>query len=550
MGSDEPTRSAASEDRAPPGEFSELSRLPLRRPALAVNAPALTWHLGKRMGPSHAAPAGMDAVASWRRDALLALNNYLAKLQRTHGAQKVRLFDLGAGRETRTNVLFLPRDTIFFIVGEFDCVRLRLCVDMHEEYYTLTLLADGFQKCTKGIGLEICKILHELDEKDCVTWEGEGRDRIHRLYDAFWERLTAQVTDLDFSGLPGALFVSVRGMAMCPPLVANALSQRGHPRMQLPSHDLIEQRRRRTIQEALIQYVDRRPNFFAAALGMRKHDAESAATDDANAVLCGMLDGAAVFGTGLKPANGRNDNPLRYFVLYDGFSSMQLGRLIRRLHVLVELRMAALLDLEKLRGASDAIRAAGYESDLDRLTVAYAAITGSLAGGLNYRISQSRYYTSVYREKLQDLRIVRMEGWQPYDEFVRRTVFRDFNFVDQIGYRYEALGNRMTQASDTSMLRGIMRNQRVGIATQKELRRLQALGEPFGAAAFTYYFAHVLNALYDPGPWLAAHGWLPSFIKMPDAKEPSVAPYVLAVLLYPVVRKVASKALARGDDED
>ena len=41
-------------------------------------------------------------------------------------------------------------------------------------------------------------------------------------------------------------------------------------------------------------------------------------------------------------------------------------------------------------------------------------------GGLVYRVSRSRMYVSAYRDRIQDFRIIRIEGWQPYDEFVRR----------------------------------------------------------------------------------------------------------------------------------
>jgi uncharacterized protein DUF3422 len=510
-------------------EYSELARLPLRRPAMAVNAPSLSWHFGMRMSSEPAHSPGADAIGQWRLSALRDLNTCLLRLQQSHKTPTTRLFAVEGAPPGA--LLVDPRDTLFLTVGKFGCVRLRLCVNMHEEYYTLTLLADGFHECTEGAGFQVREILAALDGADCISHK-DGKGQIHDIYDTFWNDMQAKVAGLDFRHLPGAAFVNLRGMAICPPHIGNALTHRNARLLQLPSHEMTEHRRKKIVDNALVQFVDRRPHLFAAALGMEAHDAESAATDDVNGVLCGMLDGAAIFGTGLKPVNGAQNMPLRYFLLYDGFSSMQLGRLMRRLHVLAELRMAALVDLKRLRDASDAIRAAGYDEDLGSLNNTLRTIAGKLPGGLSYRVSQSRYYAGVYRERLQDLRIVRIEGWQPYDEYVRRTVFRDFNFVDQIGVRFEALAARTSRISDEKGIESIKKNQDTGIEIQRDLRKLQIFAEPIGAIAFAYYSADML---------MKSKSILPgSSFYVPKAYF-----YVGALAVYAVIRFVAAPLFVR-----
>ena len=226
------------------------------------------------------------------------------------------------------------------------------------------------------------------------------------------------------------------------------------------------------------------------------------------------------------------------FILYDGFKAEQLGRLIRRLHVAAELRMAALVDIEQLRRASDAVRDAGQVSTLNELNDRYARIGNDCAGGLVYRINRSRYYAGVYRDRLQDLRIVRIEGWQPYDEFVQRTLYRDFEFVDQLGQRHAQLGERISRLVGKELADNIQKNQRASLDVQSELMWLQTFAEPIGTAAFIYYVGQVFFAVWTTQLAMFPSAAILGTLLWLGTEKPGIGAYILSAFIYAVVRTV------------
>ncbi|MEJ0025476.1 MAG: DUF3422 family protein [Rhizomicrobium sp.] len=541
------------------GEYYELSRLPHRRSAIAVNAPALTWHIGMRLG-ADPDPTGKDSPdsaakekdqpGSRKHEAMKAINAYLARLQKRHGIVPTKAFDVEEKasdvEEAAAHTLISERDSLFVTVGKFDCVRLRLRADVHDEYYTLTFLADGFENCQSGPGQQVREALDSLDAGDLGA--AHVAATLDDIYDEFWLDLEARVDAIGFSDLPGRVFINIRGLALCHPHVNRPLSPRPHRETEVPTSEMTAQRQARIVNDVLRQFVDRRPNFFAAALGSSSEGSEISIRD-ANKVMCGMLDGAAIFGTSLRQKPGAPTSPLRYFIIYDGFKSEQLGRMIRRLHVVAELRMAALVDIDDMRKASGRIRAAGDQSNLSELSPLYTSIGEMCTGGLLYRINQSRYYAQVYRERLQDLRLVRIEGWQPYDEFVRRTIYRDFDFIDRLGTRYALLGDRVDRLRDQELGESIRRTQRDAFAVQKELWKLQFFAEPIGAVAFIYYATHILMS-FVPGVChsVACWTWLAAAFP-PSIREPNGFTYLSAAVIYVFCRGAMSILSWRRRDD-
>ncbi len=520
-------------------EYYELSRLPHRRSAIAVNAPALIWHIGMRVG-ADGAEAGHDQPGDRKLSTSEAVNAYLARLQKRHGVVPTKAFNVeGAAAD----ILVPQRDSLFLTVGRFDCVHLKLRADVHDEYYTLTFLADGFENCRNGPGQQVREALDSLDAGDLDA--AHAAAALDNIYDEFWLDIEARVDAIGFADLPGRVFINIRGLALCQPHVNRPLSLRPHRETEVPTSEMTAQRQARIVNDVLRQFVDRRPNFFAAALG--SSEGTELSIRDANKVMCGVLDGAAIFGTSLRQKPGAPTSPLRFFIIYDGFKSEQLGRMIRRLHVVAELRMAALVDLEKMRSASEAIRDAGGLSDLSKLGPIYSTIGEMCTGGLLYRINQSRYYAQVYRERLQDLRIVRIEGWQPYDEFVRRTIYRDFDFIDRLGARYAQLGERISRLVARELADNIQKNQLASLGVQSELMWLQTFAEPIGTAAFIYYVGQILFAAWASALWLIANAkallvafpllaTLAAGLGAPGEK-PGIWVYGVSYALYVVIRR-------------
>src|SRR6202012_226473 len=113
---------------------------------------------------------------------------------------------------------------------------------------------------------------------------------------------------------PVDLFADFRGFAFPPPLITQPLKQRENRDTKIPSYQARALRRSREIDDGVLSFVEDRPNFFAAAFAFAPDDAETVASEDANAVLCGVLDGAAVYGSALGKQTSENEAQVRYFV--------------------------------------------------------------------------------------------------------------------------------------------------------------------------------------------------------------------------------------------
>jgi hypothetical protein len=57
--------------------------------------------------------------------------------------------------------------------------------------------------------------------------------------------------------------------------------------------------------------------------------------------------------------------------------------------------------------------------------------------GLLYRVERSRYYVQRFRSTVAQMRILRVEGYQKYDQFVERRLGGSFDFINRLGRRYE-----------------------------------------------------------------------------------------------------------------
>lgn len=191
-----------------------------------------------------------------------------------------------------------------------------------------------------------------------------------------------------------------------------------------------------------------------------------------DSVLCSFLHGNALYCAPL--ASNRLDTGylrcgiIKYIIVSSAMDGNQLGRLVRRLHILGELRYLALLDyklegLDKkdLKSVSNDLRHVGNELDkyvsnnknnpilpmklIEKVNLSLSKMSMIHDGSLMYRIEQSRYYANTFKDQIVDLRIDKIEGYQSYDQFIRRNVYQLFSKIDQIGRRYDALAKRIEQ---------------------------------------------------------------------------------------------------------
>jgi len=226
----------------------------------------------------------------------------------------------------------------------------------------------------------------------------------------------------------------------------------------------------------------------------------------------------------------------------------QLGRLIERINNLGTLRLAALRDFSAFREISSDLRQFGEEldeisSDLihisqkisqqrvdtademasyeqwmieNRLTELATKINESsnkFQGGIHNRAARTRIIVNSFKQRVEYLRIDRIEFWQPYDEFVRRTLFETYDFVMSVDERMQTLRNRLRQ-----VLTGVQTTALVDLTTgirdlnddtnkltegilkvERSAGNLQIILFIIGVAAF---FGELAAALIQSAPWL------------------------------------------------
>lgn len=189
----------------------------------------------------------------------------------------------------------------------------------------------------------------------------------------------------------------------------------------------------------------------------------------ADSVMCSFLNGNVLYSAPLasnrlEPGDSEC-GIVKFLIVYGDVKGDQLGRLVRRLHILGELRYLALLDYKlengekDLKTVSNDLRHIGNKLDnyvklnkenpilpmnaIKEINLSLSKISLVSDGSLIYRIAQSRYYANTFKDQIKDLRIGRIEGYQSYDQFIRRNVYQLFSKIDQIGQRYDLLGRRI-----------------------------------------------------------------------------------------------------------
>ncbi|MEA3033282.1 MAG: hypothetical protein QOH86_1298 [Sphingomonadales bacterium] len=289
----------------------------------------------------------------------------------------------------------------------------------------------------KAASLQECKLLHKS------------------LYEGIWTRFGREILRPMklHEDTVGQKFADFRGVV---------LGARGNPRRRAVSKPFSgsgaadagtgkERKSRCDIKE-----FDRLWQFITCAQG-----------SDTEFTISRFLDGRAFYATALG-AQSRTviegtGKPLSYLLYEDTLNAWQLGRVIYRVHRAGTARMAAIMHFEELRLANhylsqiegrveDANSALGDASGentagenlRDSLRRLYKKVEDQLGkiadlqldGALEARIERSRYYVRQFAGMARALRIGRVHGFQPYDEFVMQRMGPSFDYVDTVGGKY------------------------------------------------------------------------------------------------------------------
>ncbi len=261
----------------------------------------------------------------------------------------------------------------------------------------------------------------------------------------------------------------------------------------------------------LVRQVNEHAPFFGHVFGFDDGERWVDQTRASNSVFCSFLDGLAVYGSDLgahSPSRSLETQSarrqIRFVLLYGGPSRDQLGRLLRRLLYCGELRILPLIEFSRIRRAGKTLDAlaedyADLENELsnqptlkdfrdidgaeqqnklyqaalethqakvaERLSKSDDSLNSSLKaceGGLKKRVDRCLFYFGLLENWLESLRVGRIEGWQPYDEFISsrvapplesmREIPRRLDQIDEIRRRID---NRRLMSELTSTLKSI-----------------------------------------------------------------------------------------------
>ena len=238
-----------------------------------------------------------------------------------------------------------------------------------------------------------------------------------------------------------------------------------------------------------------------------------------------LVDGRAIYITGLGPQPTKEATPLFGLYYWSKMSRWQVGRVLDRLHNLGILRLAAIIDVNKLRDIGTSIDAIETKLDdarkafdkqpsalserkdrlkearvkLDQVHILFSRTDAtkanridSIDGGLEYRVERSRYYVRQWRDGLKDLRILRIEGFQPYDSFVERRLGATFDYIHRLGLRYDRIKGETARLEQYYMTQASVISQETSVNLQRNIEDFQKWGEiALLVVLLPYYAGHL-----------------------------------------------------------
>jgi hypothetical protein len=425
------------------------------RPAYSIYPPAIVRHVLFRL---HAAgPEGFFGEAEQReRSAALcrAVSEHLNAIRDLYEACEERIEIVSDPGEADGKFKFASGRSIHFEVDGANRFgyRLRIRADIYAELFTITYLIDEVGRHgASEVQRRFARLPRDPSATDWLfdqVWESEEFPP-NRLIHAW----TRQRDDPASSRKIGELVADFRAIILFPREEWNL----GDPSLEFGRIAISDETQ---IAPEILAFASEHQALIRHVAGSHHEGGEP--------ILCGMAGGQALYVAELGQWGVKTQaiNPIRLLMIYAGHSHAQMGRLLRRLHVLGELRHAAVLDWDlssigstkdlrtasfKLRELSDRVDSATLDSsttEVSKILRDFAQISMGVEGGLSYRIERSRSYANSFLDTLPHLRITRIAGWQPYDDFINRYIGLLFGRIHRIGLQYDELGRRIDRLID------------------------------------------------------------------------------------------------------
>jgi len=244
---------------------------------------------------------------------------------------------------------------------------------------------------------------------------------------------------------------------------------------------------------------------------------------DYEAIAASSFAGNVLVGAGIAGGAGVALTDLR---LHDGFGRLlvfdrsmtprQAGRMVQRLLEIDTYRMMALLALPVARGLTPWLATAeselaeitgvlvgSGEADepvlLDRLTRLEAEIETREAAN-HFRFAAASAYHELVQRRILELREVRIQGLQNFQEFTERRLAPAMNTCRSVAARLESLSQRISRATQLLSTRVDLSRERQNQQVLESMNRraeaqlrLQQTVEGLSVAAITYYIVGLVG---------------------------------------------------------
>jgi len=240
-----------------------------------------------------------------------------------------------------------------------------------------------------------------------------------------------------------------------------------------------------------------------------------------------MLDGRVLYLSALAPQlpdTEDNDRiPVEYVIFVNRkmegsdvlVNRRQLGRLIATLHLLGTVRIAAVKDIKRLHDVGrllthlDTVTQDARDTISNNTPVAMAKIeeahrklneitSGFLQTGcgLSYRIERSRYYVKQFSKYCAFLRIKRLEGFQPYSQFIERRLGDEYDYINRLGIRYERAANTIVALDQNYLAMSAATTAKNTSNAEDRIHKIQEWGEfALIGALVPYYLTNLFQKM-------------------------------------------------------
>lgn len=435
-----------------------------KRVANACDNNSIVWHICLWPEEEIRASETVAEQNSRKNEWIKSINNKLSRMVQivdpnsSHANFQFKTFEDGRKSTKKSLSFWVKTDGFTWRIkaeSHFEFVTITNTISFHEVSKN-DALAENIVWPEKQVGFslqELTALMKSLSLCD-RTYQKDSKELCNTIFSKFWVSYAREICKVkgkrdSFEKFPGLMIADFRGLV-------------------LPA-----------FKNKNIAKIESLPEKANAIVSSYNKLISSAQLSDKSMefVVCSMLDYRTVYastlGSYLNDASSALPNnekdftsPVLYCILLsEDLNKKQIGRLIERINALGVSRIAALKGLEVMRIVGREIQAMGlrlnniissdktqdckqiqidqFLIELNSLTAGNAGSSNTIVEGVTYRIARSDYYASLIETRLRDLRIERIEGWQPYDEFLRRRLFPTFKFIQDIGDRIRILRRRV-----------------------------------------------------------------------------------------------------------